>query len=85
MPALGLNENEIAEARRIWSEYQKANDVSDRMGQAVGVDPVTGKVWFGPRALDIKEQMLAEGIDRPFFCVRVGHDYYIRKGGGRRR
>ncbi len=23
------------------------------------------------------------GIDRPFYCVRVGRDYYLRKGGHR--
>jgi hypothetical protein len=66
-------------AREIWAQYQREHDVSDRIGQAVGVDPV----WFGRKALDIARQMRAEGIDRPFYCVRVGADYYGRKGGRR--
>lgn len=43
-------------ARRFWDEYQKTHDVSDRMGQAVGIDPVTGNVWFGESILDIMDQ-----------------------------
>ena len=70
-------------AREIWAQYQRQNDVSDRIGQAVGVDPVSGRIWFGRKALEIAQQMRAEGIDRPFFCVRVGSDYYGRKGGRR--
>jgi hypothetical protein len=70
-------------AREIWAQYQREHDVSDRIGQAVGVDPVSGRIWFGRKALDIARQMRAEGIDRPFYCVRVGADYYGRKGGRR--
>ena len=70
-------------AREIWAQYQRQHDVSDRIGQAVGVDPVSGRIWFGRKALDIARQMRAEGIDRPFYCVRVGADYYGRKGGRR--
>ena len=29
----------------------------------------------GRKALDIARQMRAEGIDRPFYCVRVGSNY----------
>jgi hypothetical protein len=79
-----LSEAEISKAKQIWAEYQKEHDVSDRKGQAVGVEPISGRLWFGKRALDIKEQMLADGIDRPFYCVRVGYDYYVRKGGRQR-
>jgi hypothetical protein len=67
-------------AREIWAQYQRQHDVSSRTGQAVGVDPVSGRVWFGRKAMDIAKQMRAEGIDRPFYCVRVGSDYYGRKG-----
>jgi hypothetical protein len=67
-------------AREIWAEYQRQHNVTDRTGQAVGIDPVSGRVWFGRKALDIAHQMRAEGIDRPFYCVRVGVDYYGRKG-----
>jgi len=74
---------DTARAREIWAEYQRQHDVSDRMGQAVGIDPVSGRIWFGRKALDIARQMRAEGIDRPFYCVRVGSDVYGRKGGRR--
>ena len=70
-------------AREIWAQYQCQHDVADRTGQAVGIDPVSGRVWFGRKALDIAQQMRAEGIDRPFYCVRVGSDFYGRKGGRR--
>jgi len=69
-----------AKGREIWEEYQRQHDVWDHKGQAVGIDPVSGRVWFGRKALDIARQMRAEGIDRPFYCVRVGSDYYGRKG-----
>ena len=74
---------DTAKARAIWVEYQRQHDVSHRKGQAVGIDPVSGRIWFGRKALDIARQMRAEGIDRPFYCVRVGSDYYGRKGGRR--
>jgi len=70
-------------AREIWAQYQRQHDVTDRIGQAVGVDPVSGRIWFGRKALEIARQMRAEGIGRPFCCVRVGSDYYGRKGGRR--
>jgi hypothetical protein len=78
-----LTDLDIKKAQQIWAEYQMQHDVSDRKGQTVGIDPISGHVWFGERALDIAEQMRAEGIDRPFYCVRVGRDYYLRKGGHR--
>lgn len=74
-------ETDTATALRIWEEYQKTHDVSERKGQAAGIDPVSGRVWFGDTGLEIKQQMVAEGIDRPFYCVRVGYSYYFRKGG----
>jgi hypothetical protein len=74
---------DTARARQIWADYQSQHDISGRRGQAVGIDPVSGRIWFGRKALDIAKQMRAEGIDRPFYCVRVGSDYYGRKGGRR--
>ena len=29
-------------AREIWAQYQRQHDVTDRIGQAVCVDPVSG-------------------------------------------
>jgi len=76
-------EADTEKALQIWEEYQRQHDLSARKDQPVGIDPISGRVWFGESGLDIKRQMLAEGIDRPFYCVRVGHDYYLRKGGHR--
>jgi hypothetical protein len=73
------NRSALTQPRReIRAEYQRQHDVSDRKGQAVGIDPVSGRIWFGRKALGIARQMRAEGIDRPFYCVRVGSDYYKR-------
>lgn len=74
---------DVERARQIWEEYQKQHDVSDRKGQAVGIDPVSGRVWFGEDALDIRRQMEAEGTVTPIYLLRVGRDYYWRKGGRR--
>ncbi len=78
-----LTDADIERSLQIWDDYQKQHDLSARKGQPVGIDPVSGRVWFGESGLEIKRQMLAEGIDRPFYCVRVGFDYYLRKGGRR--
>jgi hypothetical protein len=74
---------ELERARQIWAEYQKQHDVSDRVGQTAGIDPVSGRVWFGESALDIWQQKQAEGTDAPCYYVRVGKDYYLRKGRSR--
>ena len=70
-------------ARQCWSHYQRQHDVSDRMGQTAGIDPVSGRVWFGSSAKDIVAQMEAEGVSTPLYFVRVGFDFYLRKGGYR--
>lgn len=74
---------DIERAKQIWAEYQKRHDVSDRLGQAVGIDPVSGRVWFGDSGIHIRKQMEAEGIEALIYLVRVGRDYYVRKGGRR--
>jgi hypothetical protein len=74
---------EVERARQIWAEYQKQHDVSDRVGQTADIDPVSGRVWFGASAKDIWLQQDAEGVEVPCYYVRVGKDYYLRKGGRR--
>ena len=78
-----LTDEDVARACRIWAEYQQDHDLSDRTGQAAGIDPASGRIWFGESAKDIVQQMDAEGINTLFYCVRVGFDYYLRKGGHR--
>jgi hypothetical protein len=72
-----------ARALQIWDDYKKQHDVSEKRGLSAGIDPVTGRVWFGESSLDIVQQMQADGIDNPLYFIRVGFDYYLRKGGHR--
>ena len=53
------------------------------IGQTAGIDPISGGVWFGESAADIWRQRQAEGLDSPVYCVRVGYEYYLRKGSHR--
>ena len=34
-------------AKQIWEEYQKQHNLSDRIGQTVGIDPKSKRIWFG--------------------------------------
>lgn len=80
MSSLTWTEDDSARARQFWAEYQQQHDVSDRIGQAVGIDPDTGRVWFGESGIDIRRQQEAEGESKPLYDLRVGYDYYLRKG-----
>ncbi|HUG91416.1 MAG TPA: hypothetical protein VML55_11310 [Planctomycetaceae bacterium] len=71
------------EAKRIWDEYQQTHDLSVRQGQAAGIDPRTGDVWFGESIMDIADQRSGHGLESPLFFVRVGYPTYYRKGGRR--
>ena len=64
-------------------KYQRQHDVSPMLGQTAGIDPASRRVWFGESATDIWQQMEAAGIEAPLYYVRVGSDYYVRKGGRR--
>jgi len=76
-------EADTANACKIWAEYQRTHDVSAQKGQAVGIDPASGDVWFGDSAKDIVTRLEATGRSVPLFFLRVGQDYYGRKGGRR--
>jgi hypothetical protein len=76
-------EAETVRARELWEAYQRDHDVSAHLGQAVGIDPASGRVWFGESAQDIVLQLDTEGIATPLYFLRVGSDYYQRKGGRR--
>jgi len=77
------SDTDTAEAKRIWREYQENHDVSQQEGRAAGIDPVSGRIWFGDSAVETVRKMKADGIDRPLFFVRVGYAHYLRKGGRR--
>jgi hypothetical protein len=75
-----LTDAQIQQARDLWAEYQRQHDLSDRRGQAAGIDPISGGIWFGESGIDIRRQLDAQGIEPPLYLVRVGKDYYWRKG-----
>ena len=74
---------DTARAKEVWAEYQRQHDVSHLHGKAVGIDPKSGKVWFGETATDIFHQRNAVADTAPLYFLRVGYDYYQRKGGHR--
>ena len=48
-----------------------------------GIDPVSGRIWFGPSAKAIVAQLAAEGLTIPLYFLRIGRDVYLRKGSQR--
>lgn len=79
-----LTEADVQRAEAIWAEYQKTHDVSGLKGEAVGVDPHTGEVYFGRSSSVIQGTLRADGRWRPLVYWRVGFPYYRREGGPRR-
>jgi hypothetical protein len=75
------NAADTEKAQQIWAEYQRQHDVSDRIGQAVGIEPHSARIWFGESILDVVDQRDTEGIDAPLLFERVGFSTYFRKGG----
>jgi hypothetical protein len=67
-------------ARQYWEAYQQQYDLSARQGQTAGIDPVSGRIWFGPSAKAIAAQLAAEGRIIPLYFIRIGSDVYLRKG-----
>jgi len=74
-------EAESSKAKQIWVAYQQQHDLSERLGQTAGIDPTSGRIWFGESIQDIVTQRDAEGLDSPLFFERVGSETYFRKGG----
>ncbi len=70
-------------ADRFWAEYQKTLGVTDRMGQALGVDPLTGKIWFGTSILDMMDQHKTMQQVSPLFYLRAGRRSCDRVGSCR--
>ncbi len=68
------------QASQIWMEYQQHHDLSDRIGQTVGIDPTSKSIWFGDSIQDIVMQRDREGLNSPLFFERIGSGAYFRKG-----
>jgi hypothetical protein len=83
MPASNWSEADSHRAQEIWTEYQLHHDLSEKVGQTVGIDPVSGSIWFGNSIQDVIARRDVEGRGIPLFFVRVGSATYYRKGGHR--
>ena len=73
-------ESDSAKARQIWIDYQQQHDLTDRIGQTAGIDPRSGRIWFGASVRDIVSQRAAEGLHSPLYFERVGSEAYLHKG-----
>ena len=76
-------EADSVKAKQIWAEYQQQHDLSDRVGQTAGIDPDSGRIWFGESIRDLASKRDAEGLNSPLFFERVGSETYFRKGAHR--
>ena len=70
-------------ARQYWATYQQQHDLTAWQGQTVGIDPASGRMWFGSSAKAIVAQLAAEGLTIPLYFLRIGSNVYLRKGGWR--
>lgn len=70
-------------ACEIWREYQLRHDVSQLQGQTAGIDPATEHIWFGESAAEIALELERNGLSTPLYFVRIGFNYYLRKGSHR--
>ena len=73
-------EGHTARALEIWADYCRDHEITHLIGSTVGIEPESAKLWFGESATDVAKKKLAEGIEAPIYCLRVGRDYYLRKG-----
>jgi hypothetical protein len=73
-------QKESTKAKKIWEEYRKHHDFSDRIGQTVGIDPKSERIWFGESIQDIVFKRKDEGFSSPLFFERIGSEAYFRKG-----
>lgn len=80
MPTAKWSSADSVRAKQIWSDYERCNDVSGLTGQTAGIDPASGRIWFGDSIQDVVAQRDAEGISEPLFVIRVGSATYYRKG-----
>jgi hypothetical protein len=80
MESSNWREQDSLKAKQIWIAYQQQHDLSERVGQTVGIDPVSGRMWFGESIQEVVSQRDAEGLDSPLFFERVGSPVYFRKG-----
>jgi hypothetical protein len=79
MPTVTWTDNDTEKAKRLWEKYEENHDISGQIGRTAGIDPVSGRIWFGRSAKDIVGQRETEGLSSPLYCVRIGSDYYLSR------
>lgn len=79
-----LTKADIAEAERIWGEYQRNHDLTGLRGQAAGIDPQTGEVWLGKTAVAICLERQEQGLYSLLFFERIGFATSLKKRSPRR-
>jgi hypothetical protein len=83
MTVSNWTEADSKRAQEIWSEYQQHHDLAGKVGLTAGIDPVSGRIWFGDSIEDVIAERDADGSEAPLFFMRVGSATYYRKGGHR--
>ena len=63
---------DLNRAEEIWAEYRRHHDLSEKLGQTAGIDPASGRLWFGDSIQDVIAQRDANGIAGPLLFIRVG-------------
>ena len=79
MSVTAWTDDDSLKAKQIWIEYQRQHDISSRIGQTAGIDPVSGRIWFGDSILEIVAQRDGERLESPLFFERVGSETYFQK------
>ncbi len=75
-----LTKADIAEAKRIWEQYQRVHDLTGKQGHAAGIDPRTGEVWIEEDIVDLILLRKSQGQTSPLFFERVGAETFYTKG-----
>ena len=83
MAVSSWTEADSSRAQAIWSDYEHHHDLSEKTGLTAGIDPASGRIWFGRSIQDVVARRDAAGSEAPLFFVRVGSATYYRKGGHR--
>lgn len=78
-----LTPQDVERAEALWLEYLRSHPIIAEEGSAAGIDPDSGRIWFGESIVDIAAQQEAEGVYIPLHFVRLGSETYYRKGGRR--
>ena len=81
MKDLNWKQADSRKAKQTWEEYQQQHNLSDRIGQTVGIDPKSRRIWFGTSIRDIVLQRNGKGLNSPLFFQRIGSKTYFRNGG----